>query len=204
MRRPMFIARQSGRPSGFLGWLIGWIMSHETEAENSRTLELLELHPTDRVLEVGFGHGRTIARALSLVPSGCVAGVDVSSRMVEMATARNEAAVRAGRVELRRTDGTQLPYADATFDKAYSVHTIYFWTDAVAQLREICRVLKPQGRLVLTFKYGERNVADLPAPVYTHRPLAEVSALLTASGFATLNVCEEAPLYFIVAKRAPT
>src|SRR2546425_309786 len=53
MRRPEFIAEQSRRPSGALGWLIGSIMSHETESLNAATLASLELRPGGR-LALGF------------------------------------------------------------------------------------------------------------------------------------------------------
>jgi len=67
MRRPEFIARQSSHPTGMLGWIIGSIMSRETAALNATVLDALELRPTDRILEVGFGHGRTIERAAAIV-----------------------------------------------------------------------------------------------------------------------------------------
>ena len=46
-------------------------------------LQVLELEPASRVLEVGFGHGRTLSRALELASNGLVAGIDVSADMVE-------------------------------------------------------------------------------------------------------------------------
>ena len=76
MRRPEFIARQSGRPNGFLGRLIARIMAKETAGANTAAVRLLELQPTDHVLEVGFGHGCTIEQVARLVPQGFVAGVD--------------------------------------------------------------------------------------------------------------------------------
>jgi hypothetical protein len=52
LRRPETIARQSACPSGLLGRLIGSIMARETARANTFALELLDLQPTDRVLEV--------------------------------------------------------------------------------------------------------------------------------------------------------
>jgi hypothetical protein len=60
MKRPVFIARQSARPAGLLGRLIANIMAHETADLNERAVRLLEPSPSDWVLEIGFGHGRTI------------------------------------------------------------------------------------------------------------------------------------------------
>ena len=73
MRRPDFVARQGRCPSGVLGAVIGRFMAHETVRENAIAIELLQLEPADRVLELGFGHGRTIRRIVERVPAGHVA-----------------------------------------------------------------------------------------------------------------------------------
>jgi len=88
MRRPEFIARQSSRPRGMIGRLLGHVMAIETASLNSEALALLALQPSVRVLEVGFGHGRTIRLAAAQVPQGFVLGVDVSRDMVRMAQHR--------------------------------------------------------------------------------------------------------------------
>ena len=59
MRRPEFIARQSSRPRGLVGRLLGHVMAIETASLTRDALGLLALQPADRLLEVGFGHGRT-------------------------------------------------------------------------------------------------------------------------------------------------
>ena len=101
MRRPEFIARQSRCPSGLLGRVIGHIMSVETAAANESALKLLDLDAGDRVLEVGFGHGRTIERAAAMVGDGLVAGIDASEDMVRMATRRCRRLIESGRVRRR-------------------------------------------------------------------------------------------------------
>ncbi len=185
MRRPEFIARQARCPSGFLGALLARIMAAETARENETALELLELQPRDHVLDVGCGHGRTLTHAAHAVPEGFVAGVDVSERMVRMATRRNAALVTRGRVEVRLADSCPIPYPDQRFDKVCAVHVLYFWSDPVAALREIYRVVKPSGRLVLGFRSSEdaRAIADLPASVYRFYAKDEVMALVETAGF---------------------
>ncbi len=202
MRRPVFIAQQSSHPSGLLGRWIARIMWYETVHENERTLDLLEIEPSHRVLEIGFGPGRALARALALARNGHVSGVEVSSEMLDQARARHPAELREGRIDLQRVLDPRLPYRDATFDRAYSVHTIYFWRDAVPRLREIRRVLRPGGRFVLAFRYGEEAVANLPAEVYEHREPAETVRLLREAGFESVDLHEDPPLYYAVAARS--
>lgn len=185
MRRPEFIARQARCPTGILGQLLARIMATETARENKTALELLELQPRDHVLDVGCGHGRTLTHAARAVPEGFVAGVDVSERMVRMATRHNSELVRSGRVEVRRAESGRIPFPDGRFDKVCGVHVLYFWSDPEAYLREIRRVMKPGARLVLGFRSSDdtRAVADLPASVYRFYRRDEVIALLGAAGF---------------------
>jgi len=192
MRRPEFIARQSSHPTGMLGWIIGSIMSRETAALNATVLDALELQPTDRVLEVGFGHGRTIERAAAIVTDGFVAGIDVSETMVRMATCRCRRFIEQGRVRLEVGDSSRLPFPANHFDKAYAVHTIYFWADPVAHLREIHRVLKPGGTLAIGLrpKAAASGADDFPDSIYTFYETGRVRELLAESGFANLSVLE--------------
>jgi ubiquinone/menaquinone biosynthesis C-methylase UbiE len=159
-------------------------MAHETRAANGTALELLELEPADRVLEVGFGHGATIARLSGVLSSGFVAGVDPSAEMCRMAARRNRQTVLDGRVDLRQASVDVLPYPTGAFDKALSVHTLYFWPDLVRAFREIARVLRPGGRLVLAHRTDPGAARDFPASVYRFPGDVEVQDALTRAGFA--------------------
>ncbi len=190
MRRPEFIARQARCPRGILGALLARIMAAETARENEVALELLELQPRDHVLDIGCGHGRTLTHAARAVPEGFVAGVDVSERMVRMATRYNAEAVQRGHVEVRRADSSRIPFPDRRFEKVCAVHVLYFWPDPLAYLREIHRVMKPGARLVLGFRSSEdtRAMADLPASIYRFYSSRELLALLEAAEFADVRV----------------
>jgi ubiquinone/menaquinone biosynthesis C-methylase UbiE len=190
MRRPEFIARQSSRPRGMIGRLLGHVMAIETASLNSEALGLLALQPSDRVLEVGFGHGRTIRLAAAQVPQGFVVGVDVSRDMVRMAQRRCLNLAGKGLVELMVGDSRRLPYADTSFDKVLSVHTIYFWEEPIKDLGEIFRVLKPGGRLVLGFraKPDRGSTTDFPETVYSFYSIDEVNTLLESAGFEKSSI----------------
>lgn len=208
MRRPIFIARQSAHPRGLLGRVLVAIMERESAAENDRALELLRLGPGDHHLEIGFGHGRTVERAAALTQGCLIAGIDVSSTAVAAASRKLEPLIQAGRVELRQGDSSRLPYPDATFDTALTVHTLYFWDDPQSHLREIHRVLKPGGRLVLGFRREEDSamVSSFPGEVYHFHTVRQVCILLEQSGFSkvAIEIANEAskPIAYAVAHRA--
>jgi ubiquinone/menaquinone biosynthesis C-methylase UbiE len=190
MRRPDFIARQSSRPRGLVGRLLGHVMAIETASLNREALGSLALQASDHLLEVGFGHGRTIRLAAEQVRQGFVAGVDVSEDMVRMGHRRCADLVGKGLVELTVGDSRRLPYADNSFDKVLCVHTIYFWRKPNKDLGEILRVLKPGGRLVLGFRAKSKggSTSDFPETVYSFYSIDEVSTLLESAGFEKSSI----------------
>jgi ubiquinone/menaquinone biosynthesis C-methylase UbiE len=91
-------------------------MAAETAAVNKRTLEILAPpEPDSRLLEIGFGHGRTMARAAELASKGFVAGIDLSADMVRMCRSRNRGAIAQGLIEVELANSDNIPYPDAHF-----------------------------------------------------------------------------------------
>jgi ubiquinone/menaquinone biosynthesis C-methylase UbiE len=184
MRRPRFIARQAERPSGVFGRVLGAIMAVETRTLNDEVLRHLAVAPNERILEIGFGHGRTLERAAKGTPGARFAGIDHAEDMVAALARRARRLVAQNRLEVRAGDSGALPWPDATFDGAFTVHTIYFWPEPARHLTEIHRVLRPNGRLVLAFRDRTPDVeASAPPDIYHLRSRDEVMALLTAAGF---------------------
>jgi SAM-dependent methyltransferase len=181
MRRPRFIAEQARHAHGPLGRLIAFIMARETWGENQRAIAALDLRPSDHVLDIGCGHGRSLAMLAANASS--VVGVDPSDLMAEIAVTRNRTLVKAGRVRVMIASAADLPLADSLFDKALCVHVIYFWKDLRASFREIARVLKP----------GVAAVEAFPADVYAFRPRADVIAALRAAGFDIGEAAAQGP-----------
>jgi len=183
MRRPRFIAIQARHAKGPLGRLIAWIMARETHHDNLRAIEALDLDPSDHVLDVGTGHGRALSALAIRTPGGVVTGIDPSELMVEIATTRNASLVRVRRVEVLKADVGNLPFPNKAFAKAMAVHALYFWPSLGGSLKEIARVLKPGGRLVLVFRSAadKRAVAAFPADIYRFPTQTEVVSALTAA-----------------------
>ncbi len=141
---------QLGKPSGLQGRIVGKLMTSSNASAHDLTLANAAVEANDRVLEVGFGGGALAEKVLAAAPGVTVSGVDTSEVMVRMANDRLGDAIREGRADLKLGDVSLLPYADESFDKALSVHSIYFWADPTADLGEVQRVLVPGGLFVVT------------------------------------------------------
>ncbi len=112
----------------------------------ARQIDMLEIFPGCRLLEVGFGRGEFLMHCARA--GAQVAGVDYADAAVEIG--RQTLAGVPG-VDLRRADARHLPHAEGTFDRAYSGDTIEHMcrADAIEMLAEMYRVLRPGGFLLV-------------------------------------------------------
>ena len=151
-----FFWRQFGKPSGLFGRYIGNGMARGNEYDARWTVSLLAIQPESRVLEIGFGPGVSTQFASEKASTGFVADIDRSETMVQSARKRNSSAIQAGRMELKQGDVASLSYPDESFDKAFSLHSIYFWGNPADCIKELRRVLKPEGLLAVTILPRDR------------------------------------------------
>jgi len=155
-----FLSRQLAHPSGFLGkYIMGRVLNRSTSAHNSLVLNQLAVQPTDRVLEVGFGGAALLGKIVQQASGGFVAGVELSEVMVANAQVRFRAELTAGRLEIQQGRVESLPYPNAHFNKACTVNTVNFWPDLALCFAELCRVIRPGGRLILGYP-AEQAVRD--------------------------------------------
>lgn len=128
----------------------------------SRWLDLLRLELDAVVLDAGSGMGEVTRMLAERVgPSGRAVGVDLSAELVERA---RERAGDVGHLEYRVGDLTALPFDDDTFDAAYSERVFIHLADPDAALRELLRVLRPGGRLVVVDPDHSQSVTDADDP----------------------------------------
>ncbi|MGE5221383.1 MAG: class I SAM-dependent methyltransferase [Omnitrophica WOR_2 bacterium] len=138
----------------YYGWrasnydsLAEWEQEFHTEA-----VQMAEARGGQRVLVVACGTGRgmvELARAVG--PSGRVDALDLSQAMIDQARLKREQAVLNDRVHFRQGNARELPYPDESFDIVYNAYMLdLIPLDGFEPiLREMQRVLKPGGRLVL-------------------------------------------------------
>lgn len=202
MRVTRFIAGQLRRPSGIAAPFMAFILDRANRRINERAVQRLTVGPDQDVLEIGFGGGATLGRLLSST-NGRVAGIELSGPMLRRARRRFRRQLEQGRLELREASVSTLPYGDATFDRVVTVNTIYFWPDQEEGLREIARVLRPGGRLVVaTVAKEEMDKRSFTAHGFTKFSQEQLCRLLERAGFADVTVERDGPRVFTTGVKA--
>lgn len=110
-----------------------------------RVLALVDLQPGDKVLDVACGTGViTRAAAVAVGTGGAVTGIDISPDMLNLARKLTDGTFPA--IEWRECDAQGLPFEDGLFDAVICQLGLMFIPDKVAALKEMRRVLRPNGR----------------------------------------------------------
>jgi len=145
-------------------FVFDWIFRSGREA----AIRLLDVRPGEQILEVGIGTGLN----LPLYPLHCrITGIDLSEEMLEKAQEK-VVELGLGNVTLKAMDATVMDFGDSEFDAAVATYTISAVPDPVGVLREMRRVVKPGGNIVLLNHFRSRRkvmgrLEDLVAPVCT-------------------------------------
>lgn len=116
----------------------------------------LSLRQGAHILDVGCGGGANIAKILKEVPGSIADGLDYSAESVACSKKTN-AAYLGKRCTIHQGDVIALPYPDQTLDYVTAFETIYFWPDIDAAFKEIRRVLKPNGELLICCEADDPN-----------------------------------------------
>jgi ubiquinone/menaquinone biosynthesis C-methylase UbiE len=145
------VAKQFGKPEGFLGSVAGFIMSKRGSniERNEWAISLLDIQSPDHVLEIGFGPGIAIQRMNDLATDGVIYGVDHSELMVKKASVRNREAVSSGKVKLTAASVAKLPAFDQPIDKVLDINTFQFWEDPLNSLKEVKKNMKHNGMIAI-------------------------------------------------------
>jgi len=178
--------RQFRKPTGWLAGLAGLGMNREHEKVWRWGLEHVAIAPDAIILDVGCGGGGALKILAQAASRGKVYGVDYSEDVLLTACRVNRALIEQGRVEIRHGSVSDLPFPGDTFDLATAFETTMFWPGLVDDLREVRRVLKPGGALLISneayqdARFEGRNakwarLADfqLQTPEETHQCLTE-------------------------------
>jgi ubiquinone/menaquinone biosynthesis C-methylase UbiE len=159
----------------------------EMEAHHSditeQTLALMDLQPTDRILDLGCGTGWASRRMARMAAE--VTGLDVADEMLRRA---EQASAGIGNLRYVWGSAEKIPAPDNSYNKVLSVESFYYYADQGKALDELRRVMAPGGKLFILINlykdnhYSLRWVTELKVPVQALSE-AEYIALLRAHGF---------------------
>ena len=144
-----YLVNQARYPSGLFGKKFAKVMNKGHAALAEWGLSNTKLKVDMDILDVGCGGGANINNFTKVVTKGKVFGVDYSAASVEASKEVNKEFINSGRVEIHHCSVSELPFDENTFDLVSSFESYYFWPDLLNDLKEIYRVLKINGVLLL-------------------------------------------------------
>jgi SAM-dependent methyltransferase len=151
----------------------------------------MNLKADSRVLDLGCGSGWATRLMAERAKLGRVVGIDISDEMVALARASS---VEYTNVEFHLGSAEHLDFTDGEFTHAFSMESIYYYSDMLAALREVCRVLALGGLFVAVVDLYRENepshqwIKQLNVPVHL-LGIKDYQELFTRAGF--VNVCDE-------------
>lgn len=140
-----------------------------------------------------------MSKLAAIATEGKVYGIDHSTESVAMAMRTNRQWIDMARVEVREASVSRLPFSDGTFDVATAVETHFWWPALPADLREVLRILKPGGRLIIIAEVyqGAEAYTSKAAERYSQKTgmallsVEEHRELLKDAGYADVQIITE-------------
>lgn len=186
--------RQCRKPTGWAGRFVarGMNLSHSKLTDWGLSHISIERHFT--ILDIGCGGGGTVRKLARIASEGKIYGIDYSEESIRITRKRNRALLEAGHAEIQHGSVSTMPFRDNMFNLVSAVETHYFWPDLVNDLKEVLRVLKPGGRLIVMGgeyrggKYDDRNEKWVELGDMAYHSPEELRDFLQAAGYAEVEV----------------
>jgi SAM-dependent methyltransferase len=181
------LSSQFSIPHGPLGWAMALITPPLTNRHCGDLVRTLDLRPQDDFLDVACGAGVFLHKYTSQVRH--IAGIDQSEIQIRLACRRNRDRIAAGTAEIVQGDAAALPWDDESFD-VVTCNCVGCFSEPRRSLREMYRVLRPQGRVALAIDYcpdekmARRQEQKWGLPSWTE---AEFRQLMADTGFSGVS-----------------
>ena len=168
-------------------------------------LQFLELAPDARVLDCGCGGGANMKRLLKKCPQGIVKGIDYSPVSVQKARSLNQSAIQEGRCVVWQGSVEQIIFAKDWFDAVTAFETVYFWPDLPQCFREVYRVLKPGGTLLICNESNgdtdkDKKWTEIIGGMTIYKDI-ELKAYLEQAGFHEVQIHKKKSWLCITARK---
>ncbi|REC47665.1 class I SAM-dependent methyltransferase [Chryseobacterium pennipullorum] len=184
------LAQNLANPQGEKGIEIGEMMNATNIGMTLESIRTLLIEDDERILEIGHGNAGHVKSLIHLATNLKYTGIDISETMYTEARRINKDF--ESQADFILYDGMELPFEDGSFDKIFTVNTVYFWKDPAAFLNEIYRVLKDDGTFVLTFAQKD-FMEKLPFTAYdfTLYNNSDMEELISKSHFKRMKTSEK-------------
>jgi SAM-dependent methyltransferase len=190
------ILKQCRKPTGWLGRSVAWGMNISHSKMTAWGLSYISIGQQDTILDIGCGGGGTLRKLAGTALEGRIYGIDYSEDSVRVSRNTNKRAIEAGRVEIRQGSVSSLPFPEDMFDLITAVESHYFWPDLLNDMKEVLRVLKPGGTLIMIGgeykggKYDERNQKWVEPGDMAYHSVDEFEELFSHVGYTEVQVLE--------------
>ena len=187
------IAEQSRKPTGRFGTFFARLMNIGHSHVTQWGLSHVSINKDNTILDIGCGGGKTVNTLAKTATEGKIYGIDYSEVSVAVASSINKKLIDTGRVEILHASVGSLPFPDDSFDLVTAVESYYFWPDLISNLKEIRRVLKPGGSVILTNacyrdeRFEKRN-ANLARMGITYHLPEEFREFLRDAGYSSIQI----------------
>jgi ubiquinone/menaquinone biosynthesis C-methylase UbiE len=194
MRIVQAMFKQFRKPTGWMAKLAGLGMNRGHEKVWRWGLEHIAIQPDAVILDVGCGGGGAVRILAQAASRGKVYGVDYAEDVLPTARRVNQALIRQGHVEIRHESVSDLLFPDDTFDLATAFETTMFWPNLVDDLREVRRVLRPGGTLLIAneaykdARFEERNAKWAHLAEFQLQTPEETRQSLVEAGYAEVEI----------------
>ena len=198
-----YIAQQFEKPTGICGVLLTSIMNWQNRQQYESVSDNINIQANDTILDVGFGNGHMIKKLLRHNPKK-IFGIDISKDMLARVGRKYASSIASGLLDVQLADIKNLPFTDSSFDKIYTINTLYFWTDTVSSFSEIKRTLKPDG-IFLNVLYVKEFLDKISHTRYGYSKytIEQITDMTKKSGLKVTRIIEIQPnaSFCIIAKK---
>lgn len=182
------LGRQLLKPIGQIGLIVAENMNATNKKIYDFVLSQMSIRNNDKVLEIGFGNGKLIAKFFEINPNITFFGVDFSETMCAEAKKVNKALANENKLHISCQDSISMSFTDNLFDTIVTINTIYFWDNLNIQLTELNRVLRKGGQLVIGYR-PKKSMHNLPftQEVFKHYDPIKLRTNIEHFGFYTIG-----------------
>jgi len=182
------IASQLKHPTGEKGIEMGNMMNETNINMTRHSIQNLQIEAGNKILELGHGNAGHVEFIFEQAENIKYYGLEMSELMFQEARQINRNYVSQKQAFFSIYDGNTIPFEDNSFNKVFTVNTIYFWQEPQKLLSEIYRILQSKGILCITFA-EESFMKQLPFTQFEFELYSTEKAekLIGKSSFKIIN-----------------